>query len=52
MEKDKIEITAAMIEAAAEALRPYLSPQESVSQIRRMAEAALFAALGPQQTHS
>jgi hypothetical protein len=40
----KIEITPEMIEAAIDALTPYLSARESISNIARMAEAVLMAA--------
>lgn len=44
MDKEEIEITPEMIEAGAEALRPF-TEGDSVSQRSRMAEAVLRAAL-------
>jgi hypothetical protein len=41
----EIELTEEMIEAATEALRQFVSPQTSASQLARMAEAAMLAAL-------
>jgi hypothetical protein len=47
---DKDEITEEMIDAGVEALRPFLPPQESISQIYRMAAACLQAALAAQSS--